>query len=65
MSATAIATNPLTTARMQELDYVEKDVIAILENAGRHAGWLNRIKDLNLTCKELFGPKLSKFDYAL
>ena len=26
--------NPLTAARMEELDNVEKDVIAILENAG-------------------------------
>ena len=29
------AVNPLTTARMEELDDVETDVIAILESAGR------------------------------
>ena len=48
---TAATINPLTTARMEELDNVEKDVIAILENTGEEdAGWPNRIQDAqNLT----------------
>ena len=38
MSAITTTINPLTTARMEELDNVEKDVIAILENTGEEAG---------------------------